>query len=100
MEDAGSGVPDDALSKLFDKFYRVPVPRGSGRARRGPGTGLGLAVVRGLVEAMGGSVTASRSTLGGLAIVMELPTAPPAVESEAASSDRRHPPGGGRRFDA
>ena len=54
-------------------------------ARRGSGTGLGLAVVRGLMEAMGGSATARRSPLGGLAIVLELPTAPPAKQSEAAA---------------
>ena len=84
VEDAGKGVPDDALPKLFEKFYRVADARGSGGARRGSGTGLGLAVVRGLMEAMGGSATARRSPLGGLAIVLELPTAPPATQSEAA----------------
>ena len=82
IEDAGNGVPDDALPKLFEKFYRVSNGRGSGRVRRG--TGLGLAVVRGLVEAMGGYVTASRSQLGGLAIVLDLPIAPPATQSQAA----------------
>lgn len=83
VEDAGKGVPDDALPKLFDKFYRVADARGRG-ARRGSGTGLGLAVVRGLVEAMGGSATARRSELGGLAIVLELPTAPRAGSPEVA----------------
>jgi two-component system sensor histidine kinase KdpD len=70
IEDAGAGVPESALPQLFDKFYRVP-QRAEG-ARRG--TGLGLAVVEGLVRAMGGEVTAHRSALGGLAIVIHLPT--------------------------
>lgn len=80
IEDSGSGVPEEALGKLFDKFYRVPGKRGS-RA----GTGIGLSVTRGLVEAMGGQVTASRSQLGGLAIDFELETADVPAELAAAT---------------
>jgi two-component system sensor histidine kinase KdpD len=72
VEDAGPGVPNEALGHLFEKFYRVPPRRSSARL----GTGLGLAVVKGMVEAMGGSVAASPSTLGGLAIDLRLPIAP------------------------
>jgi len=71
VEDAGPGAPDDALPRLFDKFYRVP---GADRGSRS-GTGVGLAVVRGLVEAMGGRVAARRSELGGLAVDLDLPVA-------------------------
>jgi two-component system sensor histidine kinase KdpD len=71
VEDAGPGVPPEAMRHLFEKFYRVPAQRGA--ARRG--TGLGLAVVEGLAKAMGGSVAASRSDLGGLAIDVRLPRA-------------------------
>jgi two-component system sensor histidine kinase KdpD len=71
VEDAGPGVPDDALGRLFEKFYRVPgTPTGSRS-----GTGIGLAVVDGLVTAMGGQASARRSELGGLAIDLELPAA-------------------------
>jgi two-component system sensor histidine kinase KdpD len=83
LEDGGPGVPPEALSRLFDKFYRVPgTPRGSRT-----GTGIGLAVVRGLVEAMGGSVNARRSELGGLAVDIDVPAArlPPGPHGEAAS---------------
>jgi len=72
VEDAGAGVPEASLPRLFDKFYRVP-RQGEG-ARRGLGIGLG--VVRGLVEAMGGEVAASASTLGGLAVDVYLQAAP------------------------
>jgi two-component system, OmpR family, sensor histidine kinase KdpD len=72
VEDGGTGVPEAALPQLFDKFYRVP--RANEAARRG--TGIGLTVVRGLVEAMGGRVSAGRSVLGGLAIDVSLPIAP------------------------
>jgi two-component system sensor histidine kinase KdpD len=71
IEDAGPGVPAGALPHLFEKFYRVP--RTGEGARRG--TGLGLAVVRGLVETMGGRITARPSALGGLAMDLELRTA-------------------------
>ena len=68
VEDGGPGVPAAALDRVFDKFYRVPETRE--RSRRG--SGLGLAVVRGFVEAMGGRVTARASDLGGLAVDVEL----------------------------
>jgi len=76
IEDAGPGVPDDALPRLFEKFYRVR-RRGEG-ARRG--TGVGLAVVQGLVQTMGGRIRARRSELGGLAIDIDLPVAAPLPE--------------------
>ncbi len=75
IEDAGPGVPDAALPRVFDKFYRVPGVAGGSRA----GTGIGLAVVRGMVEAMGGRVAARRSELGGLAIDIDLPVAAVAI---------------------
>jgi two-component system sensor histidine kinase KdpD len=69
IEDGGPGVPDEQLPRIFEKFYRVP---GQIRVSRS-GTGVGLAVVRGVVEAMGGRVSARRSALGGLAVDIDLP---------------------------
>jgi two-component system sensor histidine kinase KdpD len=71
VEDAGQGVPAEHLPRLFDTFYRVP---GGPRSSRS-GTGIGLAVVRGLIEATGGRVAARRGELGGLAIDLDLPIA-------------------------
>src|SRR5512140_2288552 len=71
VEDGGPGVPEAALGHIFDKFYRVPTT--TDRAQRG--SGLGLAVVRGFVEAMGGRVTAQPSDLGGLAVDIVLQVA-------------------------
>jgi two-component system, OmpR family, sensor histidine kinase KdpD len=68
IEDAGPGVPDAALPRLFEKFYRVPGGLSSSRA----GTGVGLAVAHGLVAAMGGRIQAGRGELGGLAIDIDL----------------------------
>lgn len=71
VEDDGPGVPAAAMPHLFEKFYRVP-GRGAGSRI---GLGIGLAVVRGLMEAMGGRVTARSSELGGLAVDLVLPRA-------------------------
>jgi two-component system sensor histidine kinase KdpD len=51
--DEGPGIPEDALERVFDKFYRV---RQGDRQRAG--TGLGLAICRGFVEALGGRIAA------------------------------------------
>jgi two-component system sensor histidine kinase KdpD len=80
VEDGGPGVPAGALSRLFDKFYRVPRP-GEGSRK---GTGIGLTVVRGLVETMGGRVSAGPSELGGLAVAIDLAAAPPVVATSSA----------------
>ncbi len=77
IEDAGPGVPDEALGRIFEKFYRAT--SGAGGSRRG--SGIGLAIVRGLTEAMGGTVRAERSALGGLSIVVDLPATAPASVS-------------------
>jgi signal transduction histidine kinase len=71
VEDAGPGVGADALPHIFEKFYRA-----NGRRASRQGTGIGLAVVQGLVEASGGRVAARASDMGGLAIDMDLPLAP------------------------
>lgn len=68
VEDDGPGVAGGAFERLFERFHRQPTADGRPR----PGTGLGLAVVRGLVEAMGGRVSARSSSLGGLAIEIDL----------------------------
>jgi two-component system sensor histidine kinase KdpD len=87
VEDGGPGVPPDAAAQLFDKFYRAPRP-GEG-ARRG--TGIGLTVVRGLAEAMGGSIEVRRSELGGLAFDLRLPSehGDLAAASHDATSDSK-----------
>jgi two-component system sensor histidine kinase KdpD len=68
VEDAGPGVPERDLARIFDRFARLGPGTASGRR----GVGLGLSVVRGLTLAMGGEVTATASTLGGLAVTVRL----------------------------
>ena len=68
VADRGPGVSPSALPHLFDPFYRAidsgPHP---------PGLGLGLAVVRGLVAAHGGQVSAENRASGGARFVFTLP---------------------------
>jgi two-component system sensor histidine kinase KdpD len=89
VEDGGMGVPARSIGRLFEKFFRVD--RSDAGSRRG--LGIGLAVVRGLAEGMGGSVEASPSPLGGLRIAVELPVAagPPAEVADRADRAGREP---------
>jgi two-component system phosphate regulon sensor histidine kinase PhoR len=54
VADTGAGIPPEELERVFDRFYRTD----ASRARASGGFGLGLAIVRDLVQAMGGSVRA------------------------------------------
>jgi len=65
--DRGPGVPEHDLKRVFDKFYRIPVPEGAG------GTGLGLSICKGIVEAHGGRIRAENRDGGGLRMVIRLP---------------------------
>ncbi|TDU03758.1 two-component system sensor histidine kinase KdpD [Streptomyces sp. 846.5] len=66
VADHGPGIPDEAKEKVFEPFQRY------GDAPRGAGVGLGLAVARGFVESMGGSLTAEDTPGGGLTMVFTL----------------------------
>jgi two-component system sensor histidine kinase KdpD len=67
--DRGCGVPDSLKARIFEPFQRLDDRDSSA------GVGLGLAVARGFVDAMGGSVTAADSAGGGLTIRIILPVA-------------------------
>jgi len=69
MADSAPGVSEQELDKLFDRFYRVE----SSRNRNHGGAGLGLAICSNIIAAHNGLINAHASTLGGLAIHIELP---------------------------
>ena len=66
--DSGPGVPPKQLSRIFEPFYRVEKES----TRRTKGTGIGLALVKGLVEKMGGSVLAQNRPGGGFVVSVSL----------------------------
>jgi signal transduction histidine kinase len=74
VADEGTGIPDDMLVRVFNKFWRRP--DGGRRA----GTGLGLYIVKGLVEAHGGEIVAGRTASGGAEFRFSLPAGAPTYE--------------------
>ncbi|MCQ4207647.1 sensor histidine kinase [Streptomyces longispororuber] len=78
--DRGPGVPDEAKDRIFAPFQRY------GDAPRGAGVGLGLAVARGFVEAMGGTLSAEDTPGGGLTMVLTLRAAARTPSAAAAQA--------------
>ncbi len=67
--DTGPGIPAADLTRVFERFYRVD----KSRSRAPGGTGIGLAIVKHLVELLGGTVTAGNRPEGGAAFTVRLP---------------------------
>ncbi|HEX3427371.1 MAG TPA: ATP-binding protein, partial [Candidatus Limnocylindrales bacterium] len=86
IDDGGPGVAVADRERLFEKFLRLPAATEGSRR----GLGVGLAIVRGMTEAMGGTVSASPSPIGGLRIEVDLPAAAavPADTVSGAASRR------------
>ena len=71
VKDTGRGIPADMLPRVFDQFYRVD----KSRSRSTGGAGIGLTIVRKLVEAHGGTVRAESKQGEGATVVVTLPAA-------------------------
>ena len=69
VRDAGKGIPDDQLERVFRPFYRLEASRSQATG----GTGLGLAIVRQLAESNGWKVRLKNRAAGGLEAVLEVP---------------------------
>ncbi len=76
VRDHGFGIPADDLPRVFDTFYRV---RREGRARRISGTGIGLAICKGFIEAHGGTIGAISVVGQGSTFTFTLPLTPMTV---------------------
>jgi two-component system sensor histidine kinase KdpD len=66
ITDNGNGIPESKLPYIFDKFYRLPQTKTGG-------SGLGLSIVKGFVEAHNGNIKVMNVATGGLSFIVELP---------------------------
>ncbi|GAA1369763.1 sensor histidine kinase [Catellatospora chokoriensis] len=83
--DHGPGIPEEQRDQVFLPFQRL------GDRSNESGVGLGLALSRGLIEAMGGTLLPETTPGGGLTMVLNLPAVPPPpglTAAEAAAADR------------
>lgn len=67
LEDSGPGIPEDSRNHIFDKFYQID------SSHRVEGNGLGLALVKQILEVCGGSVFCENRTEGGCRFTVSLP---------------------------
>ena len=67
VKDKGFGIPDEDITRIFDKFYRAVKPR------QVTGTGLGLSICKGIVEAHGGWIFAGNNSDKGATLTVILP---------------------------
>ena len=68
VSDEGPGIPEESMNRVFTRFWRG--------SKRG-GTGLGLYIVKGIVEAHGGTITVGRAPSGGAEFRFTLPAGAP-----------------------
>lgn len=83
VRDTGTGIPAESLSRIFEKFFRLP------GARPGEGAGLGLAIAREIVTAHGGQIDVESQLGQGTRFTFTVPLAPnghPSARLEAAEA--------------
>ncbi|MBZ0186329.1 MAG: cell wall metabolism sensor histidine kinase WalK, partial [Candidatus Obscuribacterales bacterium] len=71
VKDTGVGIPEDSLSEIFDRFYRVD----KARLRTEGGNGLGLAIVKAIVDLHDGQVEVKSRVNEGTTFSVTLPQA-------------------------
>ena len=100
VADSGPGLSEEALGRVFDRFYRADVSRG----RTTGGSGLGLAIVQALVTLHGGQVSATNGPQGGARFSVLLPLTAPDARSdgpiETVDMDTATTAGTGIRIDS
>ena len=73
VRDSGPGIPPEHLPRVFDRFYKVDASRAGTAVPSG--SGLGLSIVRAIIERHGGTVTAANGPDGGALFELHLPAA-------------------------
>jgi signal transduction histidine kinase len=71
IDDEGPGIPENLMGQVFEPFFRAD----PARRQATPGAGLGLTIAREIIQRAGGSVRIGNRATGGLAQVVDLPTA-------------------------
>ena len=87
IQDHGCGMTEEAQKRIFDKFYQAD------KSRRQEGVGLGLSLVKRIVDMMGGTITVRSAVGEGSTFRVELPITPPRhhhVEHLPASDEEEH----------
>ncbi len=79
VRDQGEGISPDVAPRVFRQFWRGKPRGGSRRGQHGGGTGLGLYIVKGLVEAHGGTIGVRRAPGGGAEFRFIVPAGTPTV---------------------
>jgi signal transduction histidine kinase len=69
IADTGPGIPDDAIEHVFERYWQAP------RSKRRTGSGLGLYIAKGIVEAHGGRIWVDRAQTGGAMFRFTIPCA-------------------------
>jgi signal transduction histidine kinase len=77
VEDAGPGIPPEEHAKIFERFYR----RGSELRRETQGVGIGLSIVKHIVEAHHGRIVVRSAVGEGSRFTIELPVRPLAADA-------------------
>jgi signal transduction histidine kinase len=72
IRDSGMGIPPEHLDRIFDRFYRVPLPAGE----RVEGSGLGLSICKAIVEEHGGQIWVESSVGTGSTFSFTIPKGP------------------------
>ena len=75
VADSGAGIPAEALTHIFDRFYQADPSRSGGGKH---GAGLGLAIVKEIVQAHGGTISVRSAPDEGSTFTVRLPLTPPA----------------------
>ena len=90
VSDTGRGIEPEALVHIFDRFFRARTDEGNGRLSSGggaagapPGSGLGLSIVKSLVDLHGGSIDVQSTPAGGTTFTVRLPRLPAAADLSA-----------------
>jgi signal transduction histidine kinase len=94
VTDTGVGIPPDDLARVWDRFFRVDKAR-ERRASQG-GLGLGLAIVRAIVEAHGGTVAIASTVGQGTTVTLHLPLVTRATSVRSPATGVATAPAGAR----